>query len=91
MRDWPSATGGEHAGGVDREQGKLLLAIYAGALREFAIANAPDFEATLRDIQAIDPGFRPAGTKLGTLSRVVGIRNAYRLLGAMRRRESHVD
>lgn len=72
------------AGAITETQKRALMLIYENALRAFSELDAEAFDVTLRDVKELAPRFLPTGVKLRMMSRVIGIKHAYYLSGALR-------
>jgi glycosyltransferase involved in cell wall biosynthesis len=69
---------------VTGERLAALLQIYENGLEAFAGVDPSAFERTLADVLRLSPGFQPGRSRLRALSRVIGVRNAYRLRSIFR-------
>jgi len=71
---------------ITPERSARLVGIYENGLSAFAGTDAAAFEQTLEDVLRLAPKFRPAHGRLRALTRLVGVRNAYRIRNAFRSR-----
>jgi len=66
-------------GAIDGERRKLLLAIYENVLRIFSTTDRQGFARVQARVRELWPDFVPSNANVRRLSRLVGMRNAYRL------------